>query len=401
MWIYCCRSLLVLSCYLLAAGLSTAQSPQVTITPIYGASFEASIAAWRDSGEIEFSNSTKSVWQRIRRLDFQPLAEDTTQRVWSIGLVGQGQLQVDSVEFDGESVQVRGLLGEIKLPIEQVSLIAPSAWLSQTPAAARPEPKLSEDQLVIEVEGQSETIAGLLESISASKVVFSFQNEPREIPVARIRCVQMASAGQAAQEIGATISLIDGSRIFGTPVQFKDGKLELDLAGLQVLEIPMKLIASIEMATDQQAYLSDLEPTKASLSGLLLPPREWSRDQSLVGKSLRIFDEEGRSEVLEFAKGIALPSNGTLVFENPEYDRLVGQVGLDVDTRGQGDCEISLLVDDREVMRQRLRGTEPSLQIDVDLDGVSTVTLRVEAGERLELADHVNWCDLRFANTDQ
>ncbi|MEX0585305.1 MAG: NPCBM/NEW2 domain-containing protein, partial [Pirellulales bacterium] len=59
-----------------------------------------------------------------------------------------------------------------------------------------------------------------------------------------------------------------------------------------------------------------------------------------------------------------------------------------------------VLADGKEVLRQRMRGGEAPKEIRVSTAGADQVTLVVEPGEDLDLADHADWCDVRFVQSE-
>jgi hypothetical protein len=50
----------------------------------------------------------------------------------------------------------------------------------------------------------------------------------------------------------------------------------------------------------------------------------------------------------------------------------------------------------KEVFRQRMTGKDAPKAVNVPIAGEEKITLIVEPGEDLDLADHANWCDARF-----
>ena len=71
-------------------------------------------------------------------------------------------------------------------------------------------------------------------------------------------------------------------------------------------------------------------------------------------------------------------------------------IGIDDETNGRGDCIFLVLGDGKELFRARVTGTDEPRRIGVDIRGVRQVTLVVEPGEDLDLADHADWCDARM-----
>jgi hypothetical protein len=55
-----------------------------------------------------------------------------------------------------------------------------------------------------------------------------------------------------------------------------------------------------------------------------------------------------------------------------------------------------VLADGQPLLTRRLKGNESPEDIHLPIAGREQVTLLVEPGEGLDLADHANWCDARF-----
>jgi hypothetical protein len=102
-------------------------------------------------------------------------------------------------------------------------------------------------------------------------------------------------------------------------------------------------------------------------------------------------------EVRVFSKGWGTRSRSRLVFDlPPDFNRLRGWVGIDNSTQGRGNCLAVVLVDDIQVFSQSLRGDNVAVPLDIAIQGGRRLELRVETGEELDLADWVNWADLRL-----
>ena len=255
---------------------------------------------------------------------------------------------------------------------------------------------LDEDLFMIDVDGQPQTLLGLLEATEENTIIFSFEGETRELPIDRIQYVGMASAGLIQPDFGSLVSLTDNSRIFGRPIRWDKETLRLDLAGLSELDLPGTMIKSIQNQNDRMGFLSDIEPQTANITGLLLPARPWRRDLTVEGRPLTLQGTGARSKIQTFEKGLGIPSDGRLTFPAASYDRFLSTACLDPAKRGAGDCEIEILLDGKSVFLQRLNRDSPAAEIDVELGNASQIMLHVKAGEKLDLADHVNWCDARL-----
>jgi hypothetical protein len=140
-------------------------------------------------------------------------------------------------------------------------------------------------------------------------------------------------------------------------------------------------------------FLSDLRPVEARLRPIVTLARPWRADRSIEGGPLTV---GGRT----FEKGLGVASRSELVFDTHErFDVLAATVGIDASAAGRGDCEFVVLADGKEVLRQRMRGSDPPRDIRAKVAGAQRIALVVEPGEELDLSDHADWCDARLLRT--
>ena len=60
------------------------------------------------------------------------------------------------------------------------------------------------------------------------------------------------------------------------------------------------------------------------------------------------------------------------------------------------DCEFVVMDRDEVLFRARVKGGEAAKLIKVDITGRSRVSLRVDPGKDLDIADHADWADACF-----
>jgi hypothetical protein len=119
-------------------------------------------------------------------------------------------------------------------------------------------------------------------------------------------------------------------------------------------------------------------------------PRQWQRDKSVMGKPLTL-----GSRVFE--KGIGVHARSSLTYAaEGKYDLLVAVIGIDAETGGKGDCIFTVLGDGQPLFTQRMKGVDAAQEVSVPIDGIQDIVLVVEPGADLDLADHADWCDVRF-----
>jgi len=79
-----------------------------------------------------------------------------------------------------------------------------------------------------------------------------------------------------------------------------------------------------------------------------------------------------------------------------KWDTLAATIGLDSASGDKGDCVFVVLADGQPLLTRRIKGADPPEEISLTITGRDQVTLLVEPGEGLDLADHANWGDVRF-----
>ena len=82
-----------------------------------------------------------------------------------------------------------------------------------------------------------------------------------------------------------------------------------------------------------------------------------------------------------------------------KFNRLLATVGIDLATKGRGDCQVIVKTDGVEVFNQRITGASDPLELDVDVASASRVSLLVLPGREFDLADHVVWGNAKLINT--
>lgn len=372
----------------------------VRIEPLVGNRLEANAIAMDSEGRWTFADQEPLAWSEVRRIEIErpqstatPAAADGT---FAITLVGGGQVQVTQIQLLDEAFQLQTRFGEVIVPIEFVvggihRAVAPADLTLEKPG-------LDTDRVVVLVEGQGQAVDGLVETVDSEGIEFSFESSTRKLTWDRVLSFSMASAGLDPAETGVRVTTVDGDRWFGVPVSCDAERLVLKLGQTQEVTITLDRLQRIEAISDRERSLADLEIVSEETKGLLLPPRPWRRHQSVQGGVLRPNRREPGSPV-EYAQGIGMASGTTLVFPCEGYDRFVSLVAIDASANGYGDCEVVVKVDDQERFRRRLTGADLPVLVDLPLDGAQTLSLIVEYGEGLDLADHVDWCDARLLKT--
>lgn len=314
----------------------------------------------------------------------------------AIELRPQGRLQVHDLEYADEKLILKWGERTVRLGLEPVAAIRfdPTAKNEVfDKILATPIPDLDTIFFVSE-EKKTESLKGLVESLSKNDLVFSWENQTRKLDRNTVWGIVFAGTNLPQRLPPVTAILRDGSQLTGKIRQADEQQVNFELEG-NTLDFPWTDIARMEFRSSRVMFLSDLKPVEEEHRPLLAQPRPWQRDKSSLGKPLRLGEKA-------FTKGLGTHSYTKLTFDaEGKFDQLTGIVGLDPAGFGKGDCVLTVQGDGSPLFTQRLRGKDPPIDLQVKIRGIKQVTLIVEPGEGLDLADFVNWCDLRFLRTSE
>jgi hypothetical protein len=328
----------------------------------------------------------------LRRIERAAVTPRATASAIVLEVAG-GKLYATSVTIASERCQIAWEFGEkLSLPIDVVKAVR---FDPQTRHDAFEEalktPSTENDRLFVRVEDKVQMVSGLVEELAADKVVFQFQGKQQTLPREKLFGIVTAQIGGAASTAGhSLIELRDGSSFSGIPQTLAEGILELKVAGSGKVSVPWASVARISVRSTRLAYLSELDPTEVVEQSLVTTPRPYRRDRSVGGRTLTLGQRS-------FEKGLGTHALCKLTFAaDGKFDTFAATLGIDAETEGRGDCIFSVLADGKEIFAKRFKGADPAHDLKLDVRGAKLLTLLVEPGEDLDLADHANWCDARL-----
>lgn len=258
------------------------------------------------------------------------------------------------------------------------------------------DPSSETDRLLVNTSQGPRTVSGLVQSVSSDAVKIEYQGQLRSIDREKIIAMVPAQLDSGSSPI-AIVTCIDRSRLLADTLTMTEGNWEVRW-GNRATTLDASSIAQIEIRSDREVYVSDLDWELAEVQTSLAPSRSIQRDLNVLAQpmTLKVAGPEG-SRIQTFAKGIGTQSRSRIAVRVPEgSQRLTGWVGIDVSANGHGDCICSILVDGIQVLNQQTSGREGATAIDLNLENAQQVEFLVEPGAELDLSDWVNWADLRF-----
>ncbi len=247
------------------------------------------------------------------------------------------------------------------------------------------------DKLFVITENGIVPLDGVVTRITPEKTFFTWDKRDRSIETAKLAAVVFASAraNVEAPTGAATVRLVAGSA-------FKGGKIVSLGAGGVVFEIPgasvtlpTAVIASIELASENVVYLSEMKP--ASVKEIPFFNHVWKhrRDETVGGNAITL-------DGIGYARGIGCHTKTVLSYQlDGEYSKFAAVVGIDDEARPRGSVQFIVEADGKQIYSQKLTGDNKSAPVLLDIAGVKKLTLTADFAEDASVGDHADWADAR------
>jgi hypothetical protein len=387
---------LILSVVVAAAAAAWNAAAAETLITLDGKTVTAAIASIDAQGRILAANGDAlpplQSLRSIRRTDAAPAAE-SPMLLW---LIDDGRIHARDIAMkDGViTAQVNDKLS-IELPLALAAGLClgagKSTAIDDTFMQAMAKPSAEQDQLYLKAGENLQAIGVAVESVRDGSLTFTWSGKTQTAKPDRIYGVVFARTREQADLSGrCNLHLANGSRFWARVEGLADGTVVCRLDAATTLRLPWSAVTHLDIRSDRVRFLSDMEPTRVEQTAWVTLPFPWQRDKSVYGKPLTVNKQV-------YSKGIGVHSISKLTFAcDPAFPVFAAAVGIDDETRGAGDCDVLVLGDGKELYKQRIRGGEAVRDVRLDLAGVRELTLVVEAGEELDIADHLNWCEARF-----
>jgi hypothetical protein len=198
-----------------------------------------------------------------------------------------------------------------------------------------------------------------------------------------------------------------GMKLPAAALKLIDVKISITTpAGLE-FERALDVLAKIDFAATKTMFLGDLKPESVDYTPLvgdkaseelkeLFQPRV---DRALFGGPLQLPREENGqlAPAWVYAKGIAIHSRTKLVYRLPrDFRSFTAIAGIDSRVRPAGHVRLTIEGDDKQLYSGAVTGKDSASALSLDLTGVKRLTIFVDFGEDLDVADHLNLCDAKL-----
>lgn len=309
-----------------------------------------------------------------------------------VRLVGGSLLFAEKVAIAEDSAKLTGTgAGDVEIAVEHLRSLR---WVTGAEAALAEQqektPSAELDTFVILVNGKGTAARGVLETLNEEEVAFQFEGESKKVSRKDLQAIVIAQASGEDDKGACEVVMGSGERIEGSLLSLDGEGAKVKVAGDRELQVAAANVAAIKMQSGRVVMLSDLKPASIVQRNIVAPARSFQVNRSIQGNPLRLGKES-------FAEGLGVASYSALTFElDGKFDRFAAVIGIDQETQGLGNCQFRVLGDGRELFAKSKRGNESGEAIELSVRGVKSLTLVVEPGEELDLADHADWCDARI-----
>ena len=294
------------------------------------------------------------------------------------------------------TVQLDKLKGFVALP--QVGRVG--RWVEELVEDDRVSGRAQLLDLVIDRRGSS--YQGVLRKVGSEGIDIDHDELFKVVPIpmlylagARLATAARKPAPSFPSDVLLRVSARDGSRIDGWIE-----KIALDRWQLKPiwdpevrLHVLREEITSIQVLNSKRLYLSQLTPVRVKEATTLAPPQPFRMDRSCQGDVLTI----GKHS---YPWGIGVHADSELTFRiGKAFKSFQSVAGIDSRSEGAGSVVFTVLGDGKVLYKSPVvRGSdaEPH-EINIAVDGVEELTLKVTDAGDLDLGDVANWALAQLA----
>ncbi len=159
------------------------------------------------------------------------------------------------------------------------------------------------------------------------------------------------------------------------------------------LEMPEAAVLAIDVRQDQAVDLAELTPLRYEYRPYLGAAWPLVLDAGATGHPLRLSDST-------FEKGLGTHASCSVAYKlDGQYQRFDSLVGIDPERAPRGRARAAIELDGKRIelnAGKELTGRGAPVQVRLDVRGVRTMTLIVEAGSFGDVQAEVNWAQARL-----
>jgi hypothetical protein len=239
-------------------------------------------------------------------------------------------------------------------------------------------------------------VRGAAVGIDGNELIFHYEDADRRINLAKIIGIIFAdhSTSKADDIFHQVIHFTDGEQLSGHWTALANNVLTMETDQRKPANFALSALTAIDFRNGRLAYISDMTPSKVEQTPFFDEVIPYKTDTALGGGPLRLADKV-------YDKGLAVHSRCVLEYDlGGRFDRFKTMMGFESGAGALGDAVVRVLGDGKALYENnRAKGTDSPVAIDLDLTGISHLTLEVDFGEGQDVGDRVVWADARAVRT--
>ena len=393
---------------LLAVGYAatlSAEFPERVLVPIDRPFSTARLLALSGDGMLQLQSGTHKHEMQLKHLVHWGAPVEPRRSPWIL-LGDSGTLIGDVRGMKEEKLIFESFLfGETLIPLNKLKgiLFAPEYEIREDNRFVEQIRKTesTQDTLWL-VNGDS--LSGALIAWNENKITLRTEDDQLLLDRNRVKALSLRTRLRSRVDETAErvlIGLRDGSLLLARDIDTQDANSQVLTTLGQIRLQPhdpgglTNALVFLQPLGVEWIYLSDIDPLSYKHIPYFRMKWSYRRDRSVLGDPIR---SGGRI----YIKGLGMHSTSRLAYQlEEEFRRFDGKLAIDDVTNGHGSVVCRVYVDRTGDWQQVyespvLRGGDAPVPFSIDVQGANRLSLIVDAAERGDVMDHVNWINARL-----
>ncbi len=393
--------------HLILASLITAAAPQLEVRPLNGPALQGTLVSL-DSKQLKISTESGEKSLSIKELataSINPAPALLTEKptVW-VQLTGGSLVHGTNYVLKDKKISLTLLGGDtLQLAPSAIRTVRfqPFAEGSREHFNRIVQADASGDVIIIRRAGETlDELEGIVRGINEDTILFEFDGD--KIPVDREKVFGIRYYQAAGKKLPAPVCQVldtSGSQLMVQAANIQSDQLELQTVSGATIKLPVSRLITLDFSSGNLVYLSDLAATQVEwmpylgtrlASGRLNKLYEPRQDRGFSGQPLQLGNQT-------YPKGLAIHSRTLLTYRLADAHKSFQAVaGIDPLMGDNGHVELVIRGDNKELFREAISGKDKPVTINIDITGVRRLSILVDFGQQLDIADHLHLCNARI-----
>ena len=292
-----------------------------------------------------------------------------------------------------------GLSGKVSLKMDKVKVIL-TPTENETPedvlnncAARKYHQGLRDLLVIVRKDGVLQSARGVLKTIGREKITFLLKEKNRTISRPSVRAIWLSETPQNPHAPRGVLIGTDGTQIKFTSLRIDDKMVYAESWTFGKLKFDRQLLGGVQFFSGRVVTLSELKPISVREHGFFdKKTYPYRTNRSTTGKPITL---DGKI----YPTGLGLHSDSQITYAlDKKYRTFIAVVGIDDNARPDGNTNITILADGKELLPPtKLTGESKPVSVRLNVKNVKVLQIIVDTGEdKLPVGDHVDIAGARL-----